>query len=144
MPQSSNSTSPYTVTIPTTHLSWWAVVTRGNATSTPTLTGTPTYPPTLASQGLFLGENVFHSLSGENLTIQYGVATAGNVVINIYNANGAIIRHLINQGVTQGPQNFYWDGKDDNGSPASTGLYLVMARQPGGATTIKKVVVLKQ
>jgi hypothetical protein len=138
------NTTNSTVTTVTNHLSWWAVVLRGNATATPTLTGTPTYPSSLGPQGLFLGANILHSLSGETLNIQYGAAGAGTAIINIYNANGSIIRHLINQTVTQGPQNFYWDGKDDNGSPASTGLYLVMARQPGGAVVIKKVVVLKQ
>ncbi len=135
---------PYTVTVPTTHLSWWAVVLRGNATATPTNTGTPTYPPSLSSQGLFLGANILHSLNGENLNIQYGAGTDGPVVINIHNVNGSIIRHLISQSVATGPHNFYWDGKDDNGSPAATGLYLVMVRPASGPVIIKKVVVLKQ
>jgi flagellar hook assembly protein FlgD len=66
------------------------------------------------------------------------------VVVNIHNGNGSLIRHLANQPVSKGIQNFYWDGKDDGGSPVSTGLYLVMVRQLDGAAVIKKVLVLKQ
>jgi len=93
---------------------------------------------------VYLSSNILHSLSGEGLNIQYGAGSSGTAEINIHNVNGSIVRHLFNQSVSQGTQLVGWDGKDDGGSPTSTGLYLVMVRFPGGNVVIKKVIVLKQ
>jgi hypothetical protein len=127
----------HTVTALTPHLSWFAVVLTGNATAT------PTYPPSLSSKGLFLDANVMHSMGAGHLHVSYSVEGSGQILLNVNSVTGLVVKHLLNQSTSAGDHSVDWDGKDDNGSPLSTGLYLVVLREPDGSILIKKVVVLK-
>lgn len=122
-----------TMTVITNHFSWWAVGVLLHATLTPT--------PAVAPGAAYLSANVFHDLSDAPLTVQYNDAGGDPLAITIHTATGALVRHLT---VTSGASSATWDGKDDGGSPASTGLYLVAVRQANGITILRKVVVLKQ
>jgi hypothetical protein len=122
-----------TITVVVSHFSWWAAAVLLHPTSTPT--------PVVASGAVYLSANVFHSLSGGALTIQYDITNGPPLAITIHTATGAVIRHL---SPAPGAISTDWDGKDDNGSPASTGLYLVAVRLADGTTVLKKVAVEKQ
>ncbi len=121
------------ITVVTSHFSWWAVGVLLHATLTPT--------PAVAPGAAYLSANVFHDLSDAPLTVQYNDAGGDPLAITIHTATGALVRNLT---VTSGASSATWDGKDDGGSSASTGLYLVAVRQANGTTILRKVVVLKQ
>jgi len=46
------------------------------------------------------------------------------VVLRIYNVLGEEIRTLVNGSYAVGQHNVIWDGKDNNGHPVSSGVYL--------------------
>ena len=67
----------------------------------------------------------------------------GDVQLRVYNVRGATIRHLYSGSQAPAAYTQYWDGLDDNGQEASTGLYLIAVMEPN-RVEIKKVAVVKQ
>jgi PKD repeat protein len=56
--------------------------------------------------------------------IQYQLAEEGMVSIFIYNLNGELIRILIQESQKVGSYEIRWDGKNNSGTPVSSGIYL--------------------
>jgi hypothetical protein len=111
-------------------------------TLSPTITSSPTITPT-TSLPLALSVNQFDELSGTPLSISF-VSNGGVIDLRVYNVTGASVRHLITQvSIPAGSHTVSWDGKDDNGEPVATGLYMVVVLEAGHAE-IKKVLVVKQ
>jgi flagellar hook assembly protein FlgD len=71
------------------------------------------------------------------------VETYGPVEIRIYNVTGQTVRRLIQTVPGTGRYTADWDGKDDRGEAAASGLYLVAVLKNNKAE-IKKVLVLKK
>jgi outer membrane lipoprotein-sorting protein len=79
--------------------------------------------------------------------IPFNLANSSDVVIRIYSSRGQLVRMLDlgykNPGsYTTGSNSAYWDGKDDNGQPVSSGLYFYNIKA-GNFTATKKMIVLK-
>ncbi|MEK7399632.1 MAG: Ig-like domain-containing protein [Candidatus Poribacteria bacterium] len=79
--------------------------------------------------------------------IPFNLADSGDVVIRIYSSKGQLVRMLDlgykNPGSYATRSNSaYWDGKDDNGQPVSSGLYFYNIKA-GNFTATKKMIVLK-
>ncbi len=121
-------TSSNAVTVVTNRFAWFAL-------------GVLFHPPMVAQDTAYLSANVFHDLSDAPLTIQYNDGNGDPLALTVHTAIGALVRHLV---VPPGASSAVWDGKDDSGSPVSTGLYLVAVKQANGTTVLRKVVVLKQ
>ena len=49
---------------------------------------------------------------------------AAQATLAIYNLNGQLIRTLISDEITPGPQRVLWDGTDSHGHRVATGIYL--------------------
>jgi len=58
-------------------------------------------------------------------TIRYGIAERGHVSLRIYDIAGRLIRILVDevQGPSGGQHEITWDGKDEAGRPAVSGVY---------------------
>ncbi len=56
--------------------------------------------------------------------ISYSLATPGKVELSIYNILGEKIRTLVNEVQDAGEHNRIWDGRDQNGKPVASGVYL--------------------
>ena len=56
--------------------------------------------------------------------IKYSLQKSGNVLINIYNINGKIVKSFIYNNQKPGEYTFDWDGKDLTGCNLSSGIYL--------------------
>lgn len=54
------------------------------------------------------------------------------VVIDILDSSGQVIRHLVNQLLSQGYYNLYWDKKDDGGKYVDSGIYRFSVNDCGG------------
>lgn len=102
------------------------------------MTITPTVGISLA-----LGANRFNDQSDPPLRIDYWVKNGGSVQVQVYNVADLLIRHLSSQNQTIGAYSIYWDGKDDTGAQADSGLYLIAVIEPN-RVEVKKVLVLKQ
>ena len=95
-------------------------------TDTPTITPTPTNTVTLS---LALGSNKFNDLTDPPLRVDYWVENGGQVQVKVYNVAGQQIQTLVEGSMPVGAYTTYWDGKDYNGSPSFTGLYLVVVKE---------------
>ncbi len=56
-------------------------------------------------------------------TIRFALPVSANVSINIYNNAGQLIRSLVNRRFNAGFQNIVWDGRNDAGVQAASGVY---------------------
>ena len=80
------------------------------------------------------------------LFLYYTFSEAGNTcTITVFNREGRAVRHLVNN-QTAGREGFFtWDGLDDQGRRAPTGIYLVWAQSfnlKGTVREIRKIAVL--
>ena len=57
-------------------------------------------------------------------TINYALPRDGNVTISIYSVNGEKVKTVLNQFMEKGFHTVEWNGTNQNGSPASTGIYI--------------------
>jgi hypothetical protein len=75
-------------------------------------------------------------------TISYELAVSADVDLAIYDLKGALVRRLVHEGVPAGRHEAVWDGKDDGGTRAASGVYL--ARFAAGShREVAKVVMVK-
>ena len=75
-------------------------------------------------------------------TIQFNTKNAGFVSIDIYNLRGQKVRSLLNAYLENGNHTVIWNGKDDNNSDVSSGLYFYQMRT-GDFSQVKRMVLLK-
>ncbi len=87
-----------------------------------------------------LGSNKFNCLTDPPLRVDYWVVDGGDTKVGVYNVAGQVIRGLVSANLQVGAYTTYWDGKDDTGSSAYSGLYLVAVKEPK-RLEIKKVLV---
>ncbi|MCK5146251.1 choice-of-anchor D domain-containing protein [bacterium] len=74
--------------------------------------------------------------------INYQLAEAGPVEINVYDMLGRKVLTLVNEDQSAGSYNVYWHGDDASGSKVATGTYLVVLKTQQGVRT-QKVVMLR-
>jgi len=74
--------------------------------------------------------------------ISFTLAKKGNVAINIYDATGRLVRNLINSVYDPGSYNVTWDGKDEDGMPAISGIYFYTIKTQDYKAT-KKLVLMR-
>ena len=75
-------------------------------------------------------------------TIRYYIAEQGRVTLNIYNVRGQLVRRVVKDVLPVGPQEFVWNGTDDNSTPVATGMYFYRLTV-GGKSYTKKMMLLK-
>jgi len=73
-------------------------------------------------------------------TIRFSVPNAEQVTLAVYAANGQLVRTLVDGSVQGGVHEVVWDGADQAGRPASSGVYVY--RLTGETKTITKRMVL--
>jgi flagellar hook assembly protein FlgD len=71
-------------------------------------------------------------------TITYSMPQAGRLKLSIYNVRGQLVRTLIDGNRPMGAdQSIVWDGRDNFGSAAGSGVYFYEARAAGEVKTGK-------
>ena len=75
------------------------------------------------------------SISGT--TISFELAQPSPVSVDIYTAQGVIIRSLVNRTFFAGSHSMRWDGRDGSGAPVATGMYLTRIRMGDRAWTMR-------
>ena len=74
-------------------------------------------------------------------TIQYTLATGGEVELRIFNTLGQPIRTLVQGRQPAGHYQVRWDGRDDSGAPVASGIYFYVLRHGDGWQTRKMVLL---
>lgn len=72
----------------------------------------------------YLGRGAPNPFAGE-IMIRWGMATAGEVDLTVYDLQGRRIRRLVSGTVAPGHKDARWDGRDESGRVAPAGMYLV-------------------
>lgn len=76
-------------------------------------------------------------------TIRYEVARTGRITLRIYDILGRIIRTLVDEEQGGGRHLAVWDGKNDSGSSASSGIYYYELKSEDSFLQTKKMLFLK-
>ena len=74
-------------------------------------------------------------------SITYGVTERGHVNLTIYNALGQAVRTLVDREMPMGVHQIVWDGKDNVGRAAGSGIYIYRLVSPEGRLVKKMVMV---
>ncbi len=70
-------------------------------------------------------------------TIICTLARGGRVDLAVHDVTGRRIRTLVSSRLAAGPHHVRWDGLDDRGAPAASGVYLVRLRTAAESRTFK-------
>jgi hypothetical protein len=74
-------------------------------------------------------------------TISYNLPKTGPVRMDIYNIKGQLVKTLVNQTMLAGTHSVVWDGKDENGRVASSGVYFYRMITPDKVLTNKMLMI---
>jgi hypothetical protein len=89
-----------------------------------------------------LYNNLFNPARSEHMRIDFTVGSEGSYAIRIYTLIGELVKTLIDETRAAGSYTEVWDGKNDSGETAASGVYLVHVEGPGISVT-RKAVILK-
>ena len=63
-------------------------------------------------------------------TLHLGLPVGGRVVLTLYNRAGQRVRTLLNATMEAGYYSVLWNGRDEQGGPVSSGVYLYRVQTP--------------
>jgi hypothetical protein len=75
-------------------------------------------------------------------TIEFGLPNSEFVTLRIFNILGQLVRTLVNFNYPAGEHSVIWDGRDNNGSPVASGIYIYQL-QAGRFVQRNKMLLLK-
>jgi len=75
-------------------------------------------------------------------TIQFALKEAGPAEVTVYSMEGRKIAILVNEFMEAGTYQVQWNGKDQQGSPVSSGMYLYQLKA-GNQRLVKKMMLIK-
>jgi len=82
------------------------------------VTGQPDFPP---RRSALLGN--YPNPCNPTTTIRFELARPGPVRLGLYDARGRLVRTLLQEARPAGTHEVAWDGTDDTGRPAASGVY---------------------
>jgi hypothetical protein len=100
--------------------------------------GAPGGPPPAATAITGVRPNPFNPQA----TVAYELAQAGHVDLAVYDARGARVRGLVSGERPAGRHEAVWNGRDDAGAAAPSGVYFARLRA-GGAVSMRKMLLVK-
>lgn len=75
-------------------------------------------------------------------TIRYYLPEKCRVILEVYGVSGELMKRLVDRCMTAGSYTAVWDGRDGNGRPASSGVYLYRLRA-GKSLLSRKMVLIR-
>jgi hypothetical protein len=73
--------------------------------------------------------------------IRYALPSAGHVSVELFDAGGRLVRTVVDAEMQPGTHTALWDGRDDAGQPAASGVYYYRVSANGEQMTRKMLVV---
>ncbi len=74
-------------------------------------------------------------------SVRFELARPAKALVRVYDVSGRLIRTLVDEPRAAGPQDVAWDGRDGNGQPAPSGLYLFRLTADGVDQSAKATLV---
>lgn len=97
------------------------------------LTAAPEAAPAIAAGSLTAAPNPFNP----GCTLRFALAAAGPITVRVFDPRGRLVRTLLAEARGPGWHDVRWDGLDDVGRPAASGVYLARVRAAGTVETAK-------
>jgi len=113
---------------------------RGSYTTPPNGVSTGSHPGGLPGSYSYALGTARPNPSARDFMIDYSLARTGPVVIRIYNVAGRLVRTLVNESLAAGPHVVVWDGLNQDGRQAASGVYFY--RMAAGSFTSQRKAVL--
>lgn len=85
--------------------------------------------------------DIYPNPTNSSTTVQFRLAEAGDVNITVYNLLGQKVQILVEDEFPEGLHKVRWQGTDQSGSPAPSGLYFCRFVKNGNMTDIKRIVL---
>jgi hypothetical protein len=92
-----------------------------------------------AGAGLVASPNPFNP----STVLHFHSEVAGNAVLRVFDARGALVRTLVEQWLPAGEHEARWDGRDGSGAEVATGLYFAQLTTGHGAVERLKLLLMK-
>lgn len=115
----------------------WNVSIGNDVTGVPD--GEGTLPPIAASRLIGAAPNPFNPRTG----LFFETAAEGRCVLNIHDLRGRIVRRLVDGMIPAGRHTTVWDGLDEAGQRAPSGLYMARMVTEDGGTSLLKLTLMK-
>jgi len=97
----------------------------------------------LGNATVFINTNIFRPLQGNPLIIGFKAVNNGRLTVKVFDLSGELVRFVDEQYVDAGQlYSTNWDGRNQNGEWAGSGIYIVSV-YGAGTRVLKKVIVLK-
>jgi subtilisin family serine protease len=77
-----------------------------------------------------------------NTTISYQLPVSGLVRLNIFNVRGQLVKTLVNQDQPAGTYTIQWDGRDEQGQTATSGIYFYQLKSQHWSE-VRKMVLMR-
>jgi hypothetical protein len=90
-----------------------------------------------------VGCNAIRPALGESCPMQVKVDKAGRVRVVVHDVAGQQVRKLVDEDMPARALFLSWDGRNDRGEVAATGVYFVSAAVPGGKTRVRRLAVAR-
>ncbi len=81
-------------------------------------------------------KNAYPNPFNPSTSISFDLASPENVIIDIYNIKGQLVKRLVNKDYDKGNHSIIWNGRDNNGVNCGTGVYFY--RMSAGKTVQTK------
>jgi hypothetical protein len=107
----------------------------------PTITPTPGKSSNNSDQVKIRG-NVMRGKEAASTEIDFVLDEEGWVMIAVYNQRGRLIRKIAEKSFGAGQHTLAWDGRDEKGTRAGSGIYQVLIETPNGKTR-KQIVIAR-
>ncbi|MEW6481857.1 MAG: FlgD immunoglobulin-like domain containing protein [bacterium] len=86
--------------------------------------------------------NLFYPNKGERVSIYYEIFSSCEVSIKLYDLKGRLIKNLVSENKSSGKYWTEWDGKDDDGELADSGVYIIQIKA-GSLMEAKKIILVR-
>jgi len=84
---------------------------------------------------------VYPNPMNDRAQVEYSLKSPGTVDLSVYDVMGRLVRKVVHSSQPAGVHKVAWDGRNEEGKPASGGVYFVRLTSPGVSKTTKVVVV---
>ncbi len=109
---------------------------NGSAGNMEVSLGSPNNDPNVLPPTLVLDRN-FPNPFNPSTSIRLAIPQDGKTSLDIFNPRGQLVKRLMNSELPAGWHTVVWDGRDDQGRPVSSGVYLYRLSHAEGSITKK-------
>ena len=88
---------------------------------------------------------IYPNPTRDGITIDYEIAEdmmAGKVSIKVYDVTGRVIGNLVNETLEPGRYSTAWNGRHENGTPVSRGIYYIRF-SAGKVNEVKRIMLVR-